>query len=216
MPMKTFASVLPLLIGVCLAAPAQQVAFVDLTSRPSDAAPGPTGSGRVSGGGVFDHPGPRAGTPTLRLELLRLATYTEKGITKQAIELTLTNGGAKDIALPVGKESASLLAPGNRERQYIWIDVYAGTRQQGLIAKSTAAANGDDPKSVLLIHPGEYVLFRVPVDGYRADDVRRSSAGANLELRAVASLWRVSARDGEDWKVQVGDELKSENALSWR
>jgi hypothetical protein len=202
-----------LLAAVCLPSPSQQVAFVDLTIPPKTPET-ITSTVRASGGGLYDHGGPAPGTPTISVKLLRVTTYKEGQAARDAVEVEVTNRGAKEISVPVGADPNSSLAPGQQDRQYLWISVQSGDDLLATVASARAATSRAHAESIVL-HNGESVVFRLPFDksGWGVD--RAKSAGESPELRASVTLWRVMVRDGEDWNVQVGDPIKSENAL-WR
>jgi hypothetical protein len=193
-------------------ASAQQVAFVDLTVPPKTP-PAPVATTvRVSGGRLYDHPGPAPGTPTISVRLVRLTTYTEGKATGDAVEIEVTNRGDREMSLPTGTDPYLSLAPGEEDRQYLKLTVQAGTDLQAIVASERATTNRAHPESVI-VHVGERVVFRLPFAKTGSGVARAKSAGAHPELTASVSLWRVVVRDGEEWNVQVGDEIKSENTL---
>jgi hypothetical protein len=116
------------------------------------------------------------------------------------------------MSLPIGADPNSSLASGEQDRQYLSLTVRAGTDPQTIVASARAATNRAHPESVI-VHIGESVVFRLPFDKTGSAVARAKSAGAHPELTASVSLWRVVVRDGEEWNVQVGDAIKSENAL---
>src|SRR5438046_2182535 len=104
---------LPLLI-VCGVLYAQPVAFVDLSVTPQT----PRLYGRVSfsnqGGGCYDCPKnaqqERPWTePTLRARIERLDNGPAAG--RGTVEVLLTNTGKTVVRIPIGLETAGLLAP---------------------------------------------------------------------------------------------------------
>lgn len=192
---------------------AQQVAFVDLTIGPKTPETA-TGTVNASGGGLYDHRGPAPGTPTISVKLVRVTAYTEGKAAREAVEVEVTNRGDKEISVPVGTDPNSSLAPGQQDRQFLRLSVQSGSDSQAIVASARAATNRSHPESVVL-HTGESVVFRLPFDQSGWGVARAKSAGSNPELRASVTLWRLVVRDGEDWNVQVGDAIKSENAV-WR
>ena len=203
-----------LLITASLVVSAQQVAFIDLTS--SSKTPEPvTSTFRGSGGGLFDHRGSAPGTPPISVKLVRVTTYAEGKAMREALDVEVTNRGDKEMSLPAGTDYVSSLATGEPDRQYLSFTVRAGNDPRAIVASGRAATNGARPESVVL-QVGESVVFRLPFDKFGLGVVRARSVGANLELAASVQLGRVVVRDGEDWNVQLGDAVKSENTLLWR
>ena len=205
-----------LVAAVCLPAPGQQVAFVDLTAPPKTPERS-TGTSRFAGGRIYDHPGPAPGTPTMSVKLVRVTTYTEGKATRDAVEVEVTNRGVKEMSVPVGKDYVSSLAAGEQDRQYLSFTVRAGNDPQATVASARAATNRAHPE-VVVLHLGESVVFRLPFASSGSGVDRAKSINANLtkvELAASVSVW-VVAPDGEDSNVQVGDAIQSENTLLWR
>lgn len=190
----------------------QQVAIVDLTVPPKT--PEPANSiTRSAGGKAYDRPGPSPGTPTVRVRLLRITTYTERGSTKHAIEVLLTNIGSGPQSIPIGTDPNSTLAHGEQNRQYITLTVKTGSSPRDMVASQRAATSSTHPESISL-HPGESVLYRLPIP---MSDSTGAGAGKPIpEVTVSVQLHRIVVDNGEDWNLQVGDEITSENSLPWR
>jgi hypothetical protein len=137
---------------------------------------------------------------------------TDHGATKHAVEVQLTNTGRNDINLPIGTEPRSLLTPGEHERQYLSFTVR--TARDAILGQARAAMNGISSTAVL-VHPGQTVVYRLPITRGAAASATQGDLTPDARLLVSVQLYRIVERSGEEWHEQVGDPIKSQNTLSW-
>jgi len=202
---------------LCLAfflASDKQLAYVDLTLPPRTAGviTGPISVS--SGGGDYHHPSPQ--TLPVSVKLNPVSSRVEAGVAKYAVEVVVTNTGEKEIALPIGDDPNSVLAPYQTGRRYLEFTVMAEGAAAVMVGSAWAATSAGHDETIVRVGPGDSITYKVPINRAVANHVQAQSQSRELQL----SVWMVPSRvetlpDGTEHHIGVGSMIRSENKTTW-
>src|SRR5579862_879219 len=149
-----------------LANAGRQIAYVDLTRPPKEPPSTASASFAFRGGGLIGHGtvAPLYTALPLSIKLIRFVPSTDRVSWKEAVEIIVTNTGAKAIYLPIGTEDVTLLVPTAKERRYFLLLVRLGDEASDIVGTVMAASNSEHPDSSAILQPGDSVVFKIPFD----------------------------------------------------
>lgn len=215
-----------LLLFLWAQADGRRVATVDLTAVPKNDVPknqsfGPASASGRAGGvlGPSGYPIPPHVPFPVNVKILDFAKSSNPAPWSVALEVAVTNTGTEPVWVPVGTDWAKLLAPSARGRRLLGLSVWTvgNHGRPGWVGGSAAVSNEDDPQSAIELSPGDYVIYKVSVDG-RVEGLSacvQNAGNDGCRVTVMAGLDQKTLDHGADYSEPISDPIQAVNSLKW-